>query len=310
MIAQILEMALPVFLMLGIGYICKAKQIFDYNGLLGLKSFISNVTLPVVLFNAFLNANYNIKTVVLFVLIYVGYLFAIGMGFVLRKAIKGSSTFMPFLLASAEGGMLGYALYGLITGSQTGFAAVDLGQTVFAYTAFLALLKTTDGEQVTAGGLLKNMFSNKCFLGMLLGIILGATGIGGLVLSSAAGGVVTSVISMITGPTSAIVLVVVGYELNMEKSLMKKVFTTIALRLVIMVALLAAVSAVITSIFGYDKDVIVALMVLYSLPAPFIIPMFADLGDDSEYVSTTLSVNTIITMILFVFISSFYIMLV
>jgi hypothetical protein len=38
--------------------------------------------------------------------------------------------------------------------------------------------------------------------------------------------------------------------------------------------------------------------------------MFADLGDDSEYVSTTLSLNTIVTMILFVFISSFYIMLV
>jgi len=49
-------------------------------------------------------------------------------------------------------------------------------------------------------------------------------------------------------------------------------------------------------------------MVLYSLPAPFIIPMFADLGDDSEYVSTTLSVNTVVTIILFVFISAFYIM--
>ena len=49
-------------------------------------------------------------------------------------------------------------------------------------------------------------------------------------------------------------------------------------------------------------------MVLYSLPAPFIIPMFVDLGDDSEYVSTTLSVNTVVTIILFVFISAFYIM--
>jgi hypothetical protein len=262
------------------------------------------------LFNAFLNATYNIKTVVLFVLIYVGYLIAIGLGFVLRKGIKGSSLFMPFLLASAEGGMLGYALFGLITGSQTGFAAVDLGQTVFAYTAFLAFLKMTDGKEVTAGSLLKNMFSNKCFLGMLLGIICGATGIGGLVLNSAAGSIVTSIISMIIGPTSAIVLIVVGYELNMEKALLKKVFTTIALRIVIMAALLVAVSSIVTAIFGYDSDLQVALMVLYSLPAPFIIPMFADLGDDSEYVSTTLSINTIITMILFVFISSFYIMLV
>ena len=156
-------MALPVLIMLGLGYFCKAKNVFDEKGLLGLKAFISNITLPVVLFNAFLCAEYNAKIVVLFVLIYVGYLLAIGTGLLLNKTGKSCSVFMPFLLASAEGGMLGYALYGLITGTQTGFAAVDLGQTVFAYTAFLALLKMTDGKKVTARNLLGNMFSNKCF---------------------------------------------------------------------------------------------------------------------------------------------------
>ena len=143
---------------------------------------------------------------------------------------------------------------------------------------------------------------------MLLGIICGATGIGKLVLNSSVGGIVTSVISMIAAPTSAIVLLVVGYELNMKRELMKKVLITVVTRLAIMAVLLVAVSAIITGIFGYDKELEVALMVLYSLPAPFIIPMFADLGDDSEYVSTTLSINTVFTIILFVFISAFYIM--
>ena len=46
--------------------------------------------------------------------------------------------------------MLGYALYGLITGSQSGFAAVDLGQTVFAYTVWLGLLTSVDGGEVKA----------------------------------------------------------------------------------------------------------------------------------------------------------------
>ena len=143
---------------------------------------------------------------------------------------------------------------------------------------------------------------------MLLGIICGATGIGKLVLNSSVGGIVTSVISMIAAPTSAIVLLVVGYELNMKRELMKKVLITVVTRLAIMAVLLVALSAIVTGIFGYDKELEVALMVLYSLPAPFIIPMFADLGDDSEYVSTTLSVNTVVTIILFVFISAFYIM--
>ena len=94
----------------------------------------------------------------------------------------------------------------------------------------------------------------------------------------------------------------------MKRELMNKVLITVVTRLAIMAVLLVAVSAIVTGIFGYDKELEVALMVLYSLPAPFIIPMFADLGDDSEYVSTTLSVNTVVTIILFVFISAFYIM--
>ena len=59
MVIKILEMALPVLIMLGLGYFCKAKNVFDEKGLLGLKAFISNITLPVVLFNAFLCAEYR-----------------------------------------------------------------------------------------------------------------------------------------------------------------------------------------------------------------------------------------------------------
>lgn len=99
MVIKILEMALPVLIMLGLGYFCKAKNVFDEKGLLGLKAFISNITLPVVLFNAFLCAEYNAKIVVLFVLIYVGYLLAIGTGLLLNKTGKSCSVFMPFLLA-------------------------------------------------------------------------------------------------------------------------------------------------------------------------------------------------------------------
>ena len=43
-----------------------------------------------------------------------------------------------------------------------------------------------------------------------------------------------------------------------------------------------------------------ALLVLFSLPAPFIIPLFADVGDDAEYVSTSYSAQTLATMLCFV----------
>lgn len=297
---QVIEMVLPVLIMIGVGYLCNKKQIFDMNGLKGLKALLGDILLPVMLFNAFFTASYSIRVVVVFLVVYLGFGIAIAAGFALRRFVSPYGKFLPFLLASAEGGMLGYALYALIAGSPTGFAVVDLGQTVFAYTIWLGLLTSVDGGRVEPRALLKNMFTNKCFLGMALGIVLGALGVGKLVLTSPIGGIVQSVIGMFTAPIGAIVLLMVGYELNLKADLFRPVAKTILFRLLIMAGLLVISNLIIFHIFPFDKELEIALMVLYSLPAPFIIPIFAEVGEDGEYVSTSLSLHTLVTVILFV----------
>ena len=305
MALQVFQMVLPIVVMLGLGTVCRRKNVFDMKGLAGLKAVVGDICLPVVLFNAFFTANYSPAVALIFVLVYAGYALALGLGFSLRRLAAPHGKFFPFLLASAEGGMLGYALYGVLMREQSGFAAVDLGQTVFAYTAFLAFLSLTDGRKPTAAGLLKNMVSNKCCVGMALGILLGVLGVGQWVLSGPAAGVVTGVISMITAPTSALVLLVVGYELDLDKSLLRPVAVTVVCRLAVMGGLLAAVSFILFHIVPYDKGLQIALMILYALPAPFIIPLFADVREDGKYVSTALSVHTLCTILLFVAIAAF-----
>ncbi len=305
MALQVFQMVLPIVVMLGLGTVCRRKNVFDMKGLAGLKAVVGDICLPVVLFNAFFTASYSPAVALIFVLVYAGYALALGLGFGLRGLAAPHGKFFPFLLASAEGGMLGYALYGVLMGEQSGFAAVDLGQTVFAYTAFLAFLSLTDGRKPTAAGLLKNMATNKCCIGMALGILLGVLGVGQWVLSSPAAGVVTGVISMITAPTSALVLLVVGYELDLDKSLLRPVAVTVVCRLAVMGGLLAVVSFILFHIVPYDKGLQIALMILYALPAPFIIPLMADVGADGKYVSTALSVHTLCTILLFVAIAAF-----
>lgn len=80
-------------------------------GLKGLKALLGDIMLPVMLFNAFFTAVYSVRVIVVFLVVFLGYGVAIA---------------------------LGYALYGLIVGNQTGFATVDLGQTVFAYTVWVS----------------------------------------------------------------------------------------------------------------------------------------------------------------------------
>lgn len=306
MVLQVVQMVLPIVVLLLLGTFCRAKGIFDAKGLAGLKAVVGDICLPVVLFNAFFTAHYSMTVVLVFAVVYIGYALAMAAGFGLKGVAKPYEKFFPFLLASAEGGMLGYALYGVLMGGDTtGFATVDLGQTVFAYTAFLGMLSLTDGQKFSAKGLVRNMVTNKCCVGMALGILLGATGVGGWVLGQSWGGVVTELIAKLTAPTTALVLLVVGYELELDKKLLKPVALTVLARLVVMAALLCASSFIIFHIIPYDKALQVALMILYALPAPFIIPLFAKVGKDGKYISTTLSVHTICTILLFIAIAAF-----
>ena len=179
MALSVLEMVFPIVLLLGLGTLCRRKQLLTLDGLAGLKSIVGNICLPVVLFNAFFTAHYSPSVLLIFLTVYLGFGAALLAGFALRKLAAPHGKFFPFLLTSAEGGMLGYALYGVLMGEQSGFAVVDLGQTVFAYTAFLGTLTLVDGQTPSAGKLLRNIVTNKCCIGMALGIALGVAGVGG-----------------------------------------------------------------------------------------------------------------------------------
>ena len=106
-------------------------------------------------------------------------------------------------------------------------------------------------------------------------------------------------ISFVSAPVSGLILIIVGYELSFRKELLAPVLKTVGLRLLVMAAVLGLDYLVIFSLIPFDKQLFVALMLAWSLPAPFIIPLYADLGQDSEYISTALSAETIASILLF-----------
>ena len=307
MITQILSMVLPVLTMILLGRLCAKQDILNDERHAGLKAIIGDILLPVVLFNAFFTAQYDGKLLLVFALVFSSCLVALLAGYALKKFVRPYDRYMPLLMTSFEGGMLGYALYALVAGqSQTAmYAMVDIGQTMFAYTVFLAALKSAEGGRMSPGAMVSNMVHNKACIGMTLGIVLGALGVHKMIAPTAVGTVLTELISFITAPTSALILLVVGYQLNFSKKLMKPVAITLALRTVVMLAVFGLVSLILFAIIPYDKLLMLALMLQYTLPAPFIIPLFADLGEDGEYVSTSLSMGTLLSVVLFVFVAAF-----
>lgn len=307
MITEILSKVLPVLVMIALGRLCETKQIINDEQHAGLKAIVGDILLPVVLFQAFFTADYGKRMLLVFVLVFVGYGAALAAGYALRRFVKPYGRFMPLLMTSAEGGMLGYALYALLCGAdQTKtYAMVDIGQTVFAYTVFLTALKAAGGEKMTPKFIMKNIVTNKGCIGMLSGIVLGALGVYRAIDGTAAGEIVSSLLSFITAPTSALILIIMGYQLHVSKQLLRPVLTTMGLRLGVLAVVCAAVSGILFAVIPFDKGLLLALMLQYTLPAPFIIPLYADLGDDAEYVSTTLSLGTVLAVLLFFLLAAF-----
>ena len=307
MITEILSKVLPVLVMIALGRLCETKQIINDEQHAGLKAIVGDILLPVVLFQAFFTADYGKRMLLVFVLVFVGYGAALAAGYALRRFVKPYGRFMPLLMTNAEGGMLGYALYALLCGAdQTKtYAMVDIGQTVFGYTVFLTALKAAGGEKMTPKFIMKNIVTNKGCIGMLSGIVLGALGVYRAIDGTAAGEIVSSLLSFITAPTSALILIIMGYQLHVSKQLLRPVLTTMGLRLGVLAVVCAVVSGILFAVIPFDKGLLLALMLQYTLPAPFIIPLYADLGDDAEYVSTTLSLGTVLAVLLFFLLTAF-----
>ncbi|MDY4069629.1 MAG: AEC family transporter [Lachnospiraceae bacterium] len=303
-IIPVLEMVLPVIVMLFLGYLCRAKNLVTKEGLAGIKSVISNITLPVVLFKAFYTTDYSLRSVLGFVIIFTSCVLALLAGYALNRFVA-QSKLMPYLLSGFEVGMLGYALYGLLAGTDklSYMASVDLGQVLFVYTVYLTLLKNATGQKTDVKGILLSMIKNPAFQGVAIGIIVGITGLGGFISASPVGGIFSEIIEMITLPTAGMILIIVGYELSMRRDLVGPVVKTIAFRVAVMAVLLCISAFIMFSLLPFDKNLFMAMVLLFSLPAPFIIPLYADVESEGVYISTTLSMNTLVTIFIFILLS-------
>ena len=80
-VISILETALPVFLALGLGMLCRKTGFLNREAVDALKKVVINLTLPAVLLNAFATAEYSAGTLVLPVLVYVLCCVALGLGY-------------------------------------------------------------------------------------------------------------------------------------------------------------------------------------------------------------------------------------
>ncbi|MGI5849353.1 MAG: AEC family transporter [Christensenellales bacterium] len=301
----VLQTVLPVLLMIAAGVLLKKKKIVNKEGIAGLKKFIFYITIPVMAFKAFYNATYGTDIIVITIVMFAACIILLCLGFVFKRVTRSPMHTTPFLMTGFEAGMLGFALYPLLFGADklTYFATVDLGQELFVFIIFMTLLLSRDSKHGVVLGALKRMVTTPLIVSVFAGVIIGATGLGNLIYTSAAGETVQYVLEFISAPTAAIILFVVGFELELKGLNFKSVISLILTRVIFVGAICLALLSVFSAFGIVNAYIRWAVILLFILPPPMVIPILLDNEKENAYVSATLSAYTILSLIAFAIMS-------
>ena len=291
-VVSVLEIILPVFLALCLGMLCRTKRILSPEGVASLKKVAVNITLPAVSFGTFARADYSAGRMLVPVWMFIACCIALALGYAARRLLKMQHAHSPYLCTAFEGGMLGFSLYPLIYGDLSPFAIVVLGQTFFIFTVYKVLLSGAHGKRA----LLKETFTSPSLWALLLGLLIGVSGLYHRMEAIGVQGLFDGIQGFIAAPTSFLVLLSVGYDLKPVDIQWGETCKIILARLAIMALLLGA-TLLVNRIFLSGVIETRAAVMLFILPAPFVLQAFSKEPSEAGFISSTLSVQTILTII-------------
>lgn len=302
---------IPIILLFALGALLRRRNFLQAGTVQDLKKLIVNITLPAVLFLAFSSVNLESRHLVVVAGVFVLCLLVMLLGRVLGPAAGVRSAYTPALMSGFEAGMMGYAIFGAVYGSANifRFAVVDLGQVLFVFFVLVPFVRRLAIGAVPFRQTLSDFFKTPVILSILLGVLANRSGLMAPAQAWPLSAAVLRTLELLAALTTPLIGLIIGYEVSLQRRNLAWPLRTIGLRLLIWMPLGLLLNAlVLTRLFPGDRVIQAALMTLFLLPPPFVIPLYMGKAapKDRAYVVNTLSLATLVTLVAFTLISVFY----
>ena len=301
---DVLQIVMPVLVMIILGMLCRKWKILTGEGVANMKVLVTNVMLPVAIFHALATAEYNKETGILILIMLIMLIVSFSLGFVLKPFLKGKyQRYLPFMVSVYEGGLMAYPLYTSLCGSEnlSHVAVLDIAGLLFGFSIYMGMLgKVEDGGKIDVKKLFSSAIRTPAFIASVLGIIAGLSKIIIILLDSPFGGVYQSVENILTTSVTAIILLVVGYSMELNANLLKPCITTIMIRMILQGVMMAGVLFAVHSLVGDSQIVNLAIITYMSSPATFSMQTFMKDEEGSAYVSTTNSMYCLVSILVYI----------
>jgi predicted permease len=309
---------LPVLLLVGLGALFRRSGFLSAGAIDGLRKLVLNVTLPSALFLAFLRTGLEAQYAVIVISVFGACLLMLAVGPWLRRGVGVRSEAMPSLMAGFEAGMIGYALYSAIFGSEHlyRFAVVDLGQVLFVFFVLAPVVtRWASGQTPPLSATVEAFIKTPVIIAIVAGVAGSLLGVGEGLESNAITSAGLETLAMLAAVTTPAIAIVIGYSTSFSAGSLVDPAKTLLVRLPIWIAAAVLFNAlVIEGWLGLDRLFAAAVMTMAVLPPPFVVPLFMarargrDVSDDPDhdYLANTLSLATVVTLVLITLVGVVY----
>jgi len=306
----VLTEILPVLALFALGFVLRKASVIDVAGIGILKKLVVNLSLPVLLFDAFFRLEPDGRNLVLALVVFGTCCLMIPAGRAMSTILRLPGPHAPLMFEGYEAGMLGYALFLGIAGDEKlpYFAACDLGQVLFVFTVLRSQLQLlSDGEgggaRPSLPSLGSSLIRSPVIVGIALGLVLGmgarAAGIYGALAESEAASAFWRLVDTLKSLTTPLICLVIGADIRIDRPSLGFALRLSLGRLALMAALAFAIGDLLAvRLLGLPEAYAFAALVLFLLPPPFVIPVFMKAGAEGESrrVATTLSVHSLLSI--------------
>lgn len=300
---KVLEIIMPVLVMILLGIWCRKKNVLTQSGIDNIKSLVTNIMLPVAIFHALATAEYTGKIGILVGIMFVMLLISFSVGFLLKPLLEAPyKKYLPYMVCVYEGGMMAYPLYTSLCGSEhlSQIAVLDIAGLLFGFSVYMGMLgQTENGGKISAKALFFSAVKTPAFVASVLGIAAGLTGIISRLVESSFGGVYLSVENILTTSVTSMILLVVGYSMELTRELIRPCIKTIVLRVCVQAVMMAGVLLAVHFLIGSSQLMDLAIILYMSAPATFSMQTFLKKKESSAYVSTTNSLYCIVSILVY-----------
>ncbi|WP_291637896.1 AEC family transporter [Clostridium sp.] len=306
-IILIISKIVPVILLIALGNFFQHIKFFKESTIDDLKKIIVNISLPALLFTAFVEIKFQSKYLFIVVIVFGVCLLMLFVGVLLKRLLKVENKYFPSVFSGFETGMMGYSIFVAIYGSASMYklAVVDLGQVVFVFFILVTYLGRLNGDNSNFKELVISFIKSPIIISIFLGIFLGSVGVIGLISKFSILNGFYETIKLISSLTVPIICIVIGYELHVSKNSFGLPLLTALIRIIIQVTIAFFINTfLIVGFLHLDKIFVIAVYTMFILPPPFVIPIFMKKCDynDKQFMINTISINIILSLIAYLII--------